>query len=306
MTNVAERTFSGAWGLRWPATIRGLGTLVFALAALACGPSPLTPAEFRGEIEKAVVTARPELSLEVQSELQLRVRDSAGKEKMTLFLDNAYKEYLQSPEGLQEVVNRYVASLRDVTELAAVDRTRIVPVIKDSAWIAESAAAMQERGAQRPAEFVTEPYNAELTILYAEDRPKSIRYLTPANLQELGIEAAELRPLAVANLRRLLPEIELHQSPTVTMITAGGSYEASLLLLDEVWSGKVVPVEGEAVVSIPTRDLLLLTGTKTPGGIARLQEIATKSASESSYRLTGTLFVRRDGMFVAFTEEGER
>ncbi len=262
-------------GARQEVAVRNLAALVLALAALACGPRPLAPAEFRGEIEKAIATGHPELTLEAQSELQLRVLDAAGKEKMTLFLDNAYKEYFQSPERFQEVVTRYVASLPEASELAAVDRAQIVPVIKDNAWITESIAAVKERGGEGPAGYVTEPYNAQLTILYAEDRPKQIRYLTPANLQELGLTAAELRPLAVENLRRLLPEIELHRSPTVTMITAGGSYEASLLLLDEVWSGKIVPVEGEPVVAIPTRDLLLLTGTKTPGGVARLREIAS-------------------------------
>lgn len=278
-----------------------LAGLLFA--ALACGPRALTPAEFRGEVERAIASGHAEFTLEARSELQVRVLDTAGKEKMTLFLDNAYKEYLQSPEHLQEVVARCVDSLLEASDLAAVDRAQIVPVIKDNAWIAESIAAVKERGGKGPAVYVTEPYNAQLAILYAEDRPKQIRYLTPANLEELGLTPAELRPLAVQNLRRLLPEIELHRSPTVTMITAGGSYEASLLLLDEVWSGKIVSVEGDPVVAIPTRDLLLLTGTKTPGGVARLREIATKSVAESSYRLTDTLFVRREGGFVEFIAE---
>lgn len=304
MTNSAGPSLSGMLGAR-QAAARQLAAMILALAALACGPRPLAPAEFRGEIEKALATGHPELTLEVQSELQLRVLDAAGKERMTLFLDNAYNEYLQSPERFQEVVTRYVDSLLEARELAAVDRAQIVPVIKDNAWIAESIASVEERGGKRPATYVTEPYNAQLTIVYAEDRPKQIRYLTPANLQELGLTAAELRLLAVENLRRLLPEIELHRSPTVTMITAGGSYEASLLLLDEVWSGKIVPVEGDPVVAIPTRDLLLLTGTKTPGGVARLREIASKSLADSSYRLTDTLFVRRDGRFVEFIARDE-
>lgn len=296
---------AGILGVRRAAAARKLTALVLSLAALACGPRPLAPAEFRGEIEKAIATGHPELSLEAQSDLQVQVLDAAGKEKMTLFLDNAYKEYLQSPESLQEVVTRYVASLLEASELGAVDRAQIVPVIKDTAWIAESIAAVKERGGEGPAGYVSEPYNAQLTILYAEDRPKQIRYLSPANLQELGLTAAELRPLAVENLRRLLPEIELHRSPTVTMITAGGSYEASLLLLDEVWSDEIVPVQGEPVIAIPTRDLLLLTGTQTPGGLARLREIASKSVANSSYRLTDALFVRRDGRFVEFTAGGE-
>ncbi len=305
MTNGEGTSVPGIPGARPPAKARRLAALVLCLAALACGPRPLAPVEFRGEVERAIAAAHPELSLEAPSDLQLRVLDAAGKTKMTLFLDNAYEEYLRSPEGLQEVVTRYVASLLEASELRAVERAQIVPVIKDNAWIAESIAAVKERGGEGPAAYVTESYNAQLTILYAEDRPNQIRYLIPQNLEELGLTAAELRPLAVENLRRLLPEIELHRSSSVTRITAGGSYEASLLLLDEVWNGKIVPVEGEPVVAIPTRDLLLLTGTETPGGLAQLREIASKSMAGSSYRLTDTLFVRRDGRFVELIAGGE-
>jgi uncharacterized protein YtpQ (UPF0354 family) len=86
------------------------------------------------------------------------------------------------------------------------------------------------------------------------------------------------------------------------MITADGSYESSLLLLDDLWSKGDVPakVDGDVVVAIPARDLLFFTGSSNPAGVARLRELAAKYVKQASYRLTAALFVYRDGRFTRF------
>jgi hypothetical protein len=60
--------------------------------------------------------------------------------------------------------------------------------------------------------------------------PKNISYLTPKELQELGLKREQLRELAVRNLKRLLPKIEFHGGNGVYMLTAGGDYEANCFL----------------------------------------------------------------------------
>lgn len=53
-------------------------------------------------------------------------------------------------------------------------------------------------------------------------------------------------------------------------------------------------------LAVPTRDLLLVTGSKNAAGIAKLEELARDAVRESSYSLTSTLFVYRDGKFEPF------
>jgi uncharacterized protein YtpQ (UPF0354 family) len=101
----------------------------------------------------------------------------------------------------------------------------------------------------------------------------------------------------VENLKRLLPKIEVHAGPLVSMVTAGGNYEASLLLFDELWSNGPIRVEGDFVVAVPARDVLLVTGSRNLAGIAKLRELAVKMVRESSYHLTDQLFVYRQGSF---------
>jgi len=111
------------------------------------------------------------------------------------------------------------------------------------------------------------------------------------------IEPGELRSLACENLKRLLPKIEYHGTNGLYMVTAGGNYEASLLLLDSIWHGGQMEVQGDIVVAIPTRDLLLVTGSKDARGIEKVKQMVKKATSRGAYRLIPQLFVYRNGKF---------
>ena len=124
--------------------------------------------------------------------------------------------------------------------------------------------------------------------------------MTPKDLTDLAIPKESLRPIACENLRRILPKIELAGTNGLYMMTAGGNYEASLILLDSIWTSRQFSVKGDYVVGIPTRDLLLITGADDPEGTARVRSIAHKATAEGSYRLTEDLFVYRNGRFTKY------
>ena len=75
------------------------------------------------------------------------------------------------------------------------------------------------------------------------------------------------------NLSRLLPKIEIRPgSDGVLLISAGGEFDASLLLADNLWSGGQVKVDGDIVVAVPAKDVLIATGSNNapgPGASAR-------------------------------------
>jgi uncharacterized protein YtpQ (UPF0354 family) len=109
-----------------------------------------------------------------------------------------------------------------------------------------------------------------------------------------------LRALAVENLKRVLPKIELRGDDEVMLMSAGGNYEASLLLIDDIWSSGQVKVNGDIVVAIPTRDVLLVTGSRNRAGLKRVRELAAKFVAQGPYELTDTLFRYHDGRFTKF------
>lgn len=280
---------------------RFAAVLLCALLAAPAAAQVISKRAFTREFAEVLRAEAPGMAVTIKQEMELAVKDPSGKE-LTAYLDNAYAQYTADPKARKEVIRRYVRSLLESAkgESAPVDRARIVPVVKDRSWLAEIHEAAKARSGKVPAENVFEDLNEDLVIVYAEDTPHNIRYLITDNLAELGLRKSELRALAVRNLRTLLPDVELRRGPLVSMITAGGDYEASLLLFEELWSGGKLGVDGEVVVAIPSRDLLLFTGSRNRAGIAKLREFASTAAKEASYSLTDRLFVYRDGKFKRF------
>jgi len=61
-------------------------------------------------------------------------------------------------------------------------------------------------------------------------------------------------------------------------------------------------VDGDYVVAIPARDMLLVTGSNNPLAVQKIRSLAQKIRAESSYDLTSDLFVYRSGKFIKFEE----
>ncbi|MGK0188077.1 MAG: hypothetical protein ACI9R3_003869 [Verrucomicrobiales bacterium] len=288
------------------------------------GSAVLTPQAFTGLFSACLQHSCPELVVQVTGNLELETGDG-GKNPRKAFLDNAYSVYLQNPSSRDDVIDGFVASHLDLIDSGVsddIDLQRIVPVVKDKAWVENLALSLvshsndeDKKGGEivdsTPADNEEEPetfpvpvhesLNSELDVVYAEDSPHNIRYLNDANLETLGIDQQELRKQAIENLTALLQgEVEVHGGEGVFLISAGGNYEASFLLFDEFWESDILEVEGDYVVAIPTRDLLLVTGSKNVDGIERVRNVAGDASSSGAYTLTPVLFVRKDGAFEVF------
>ncbi|MCB1230740.1 MAG: DUF1444 family protein [Verrucomicrobiae bacterium] len=264
----------------------------------------LSPESFRDLYCAYLAKQLPSAAVEVTGELELKVKIAEGGTH-GIYLDNAYQQYLADPKQRDEVLDLYIGSFIEVLNQkeTPIDPERIVPVIKDRGWLEEIEAAITQRDGNKEdlPDYVSERYNSELAIFYAEDSERNIRYLTEETFSELEIERDRLRDLAVQNLKRLIGgKVEVQGGGGVFMITAGGDYEASLLLIDSLWNSEAVPVDGDFVVAIPARDLLLVTGTGHAEAIERLREMASEGAEKFSYSLTPVLFVRRDAAFEVF------
>jgi uncharacterized protein YtpQ (UPF0354 family) len=265
----------------------------------------LTPAQFTNEFVEALRASSPELKVKVTNDLELELTTTGGK-KITSYLYNAYDNYKTDPRLKAGALNRFVSSLletvADSQSSQKLDPARIVPVIKDRPWLEETKKALMDRGAEKLPKNVYDDLNDHLIILYAEDSPKNVRYFGPEDLAEAQIDRKDLRSLACQNLKKLLPKIERHGGNGLYMIAAGGDYEASLLLLDKLWDEMKSEVKGDVVAAIPTRDLLIVTGSEDAEGIQRMKKIIEDATAKGSYRLTRKMFVYREGKFGEFLE----
>ncbi len=121
-----------------------------------------------------------------------------------------------------------------------------------------------------------------------------------ARLTGLELDRGTLRERAIENLMGLIDGYQIRGGDGLYMITAGGDYETSLLLVDQVWDSGTLEVEGDYVVAIPARDILIVTGSESGDALDRLRRMASDSAANFSYSLTPVLFIRKGGAFEVF------
>lgn len=252
----------------------------------------------------------PALKIDIVNATELDVTKTNGTHD-SLFLGNAYDLYSHDPKSKDKIIQEFVAAdlenLVDANFSKEVDRARIVPIVRDKPWLEqfEKDRDRAEHGKKDLPESVYEELNSDLIVIYAEDSPSSIRYLTETKLEEAHIDRKELRALACTNLVRLLPKVEKQGTNGLYILSVGGDYEASLLLLDSVWTDIQNDVRGNIVAAIPTRDVLLVTGSDDREGLEKMSQTVDKISAQSPYKLTTKLFMRRDGKFGEFTGDAK-
>lgn len=255
---------------------------------------------FTGQFIAALQAALPDAQIVRTADMEVKVEARDGNDRV-LFLHNAYNAYLQSPLEKSSIIETYVSAVLESQPDPddRVDPQRIVPVVKDRGWLLEMQQMYRARGTDSPPSAYEE-LNDELIVLYAEDTPATVRYLSRQQLDGAGVKPSVLRARAMDNLMALLPAIELYGTDGVYMLTAGGTYEASLLLAASIWDSGQVVVDGDYVVAIPARDVLLVTGSNDPDNIEKLRRMAASVTVDTPYRLTEVLFIYRNGTFVRY------
>lgn len=131
----------------------------------------------------------------------------------------------------------------------------------------------------------------------SSDTSRRIQYFVSSVFDKSGVDRKELRTRALQNLRRVLDGIEMRKVAGVNSLTTGTDFDASLLLVDEVWNKERLHVKGEIVVAIPARNLLLFADSGDAHAVDELARLARKVESEDTYSLTSQLFIRRAGAF---------
>ena len=149
----------------------------------------------------------------------------------------------------------------------------------------------------------TEPLVGELIVAYAFDFPALFQMASHASIKELGLEKDEIREVAVANLKKKLPEIGFRASGPIRQIVTGETLEACTLLATNFWNQIAQETDGYPVVAVPHRDVVMFTSSRSEEGLKALRKIAGEIYSEQeTHSLTDRLIAWRNGRWVEFSE----
>ena len=179
-------------------------------------------------------------------------------------LGNLWAECSRDPGTRVEVVERYLAAVLGEEGETPVQVRDVVALVKNEDYVRLLVDDVEE---------ITDHLVGDLWVVYGIDRPRSIESISVTRMAELGLEKVVMRRVAMANLRRMLPSLERHGEGDWFLLTTApemAAYVSSLMLLDVVWETVAGDVDGEIVVGVPTRDVLLVTGSRSREGLVAL------------------------------------
>ncbi len=173
------------------------------------------------------------------------------------------------------------------------DMPFIIPMLKQLASKDTAATLADLAPADSP---VLRPLAADVVVMYAVDRPNRLEYITNKTFDTLGMDLEALHRLAVQNLPRCLDRIQLHDcGDGVIGISAGGTFEATLLLLDDLWPRLAPHLPGQPLAAIPSRDLIFTIGSEQPRAFELIAERARTPLADRRYELSKSVFIRHGG-----------
>lgn len=134
---------------------------------------------------------------------------------------------------------------------------------------------------------------ADLVLWYAFEEDLCFKILAQRDLRRLALDKQLLHDIALKNLRRTIPPPDLQEISTgVFLVTCGGNFEATTLLLEEVWERASTMVQGDLVVAVPASDIVILTGTENREGLAFMRSKASDILETGRHVLTQSFLVR--------------
>jgi uncharacterized protein YtpQ (UPF0354 family) len=245
--------------------------------------------EYTKQYAEVLIKEFPNVSFSIIDERTIDARYSDNL--IRLSVDNAYIAYQSNPDSLPQIMANYITSLRSaINQVDEVTADKIVPVIKPLSYLNMTTHA----GGPKINPGIYETYNDEFMIMYALDLPVNVRGIGESDLTTLGITRESLLEISINNLMKIIPGIQVKGGNGLFMVMAGGTYESSLILHHDIIHKDNFKVNGELVVAIPNRDILLVTGSNDTENLAKAAAIANKMFAENNYPISSYLYKEVD------------
>jgi hypothetical protein len=215
-----------------------------------------------------------------------------GPKTTQWILHNAYRAYLEAPRSEQGgVLRRYASAFLVVMpETFEEARPHLVPQVRAE----RSFGLVDLRNAidgDRGSALVHTPVAEGIAAALALDGETTIQTLRQDVLEGWGTRFEEASAVALRALRERSQEAFRPMGRGVYLAPLDDSNSASRILLPELFYR--FPLRGNPVAMLPTRDVLLVTGSEDPEGLCAMVEAASKFQGQS-YPLSASAFVLAD------------
>ena len=221
---------------------------------------------------------------------------------MTFNLHNVFRDYQKAARGQQAgVLDKYILAFVAPADMS--DRetalANLMPVIRDGATFEFARLMGRLADGEKAYKLApSKPFFDRLLISLVVDSEHATTSVSQDKLDEWGLDFDAALKRAMDNLRdRTEPNFRV--SPHGVLLSAWNDvFDASRLLLTDMLYR--LPIQGDPVIAIPSRDHLLVTGGGNDKGIAELADIAVEVLETNTRPLGYRLFRLQDGQWSAF------
>jgi hypothetical protein len=174
---------------------------------------------------------------------------------------------------------------------AARFKPSLLLALKSSSYVAEFAAKARAQG-KPDAKLLHKTLAGDVIVVPVEDRPTISRFLAVGDGRRFGLSDKDVFDAALQNLIKRAAKVELRELGPVRVLSFEADYNASLLLVRDVWSS-VPDLPADLVVAVPARDIVAFGDGGDPDAMAGLRRIAAMPAD--GFPITKRLLRRVDG-----------
>lgn len=253
---------------------------------------PENPEEFAKRVSDMLRQLQPDFAIDLLDSRHLLVNGQR------LDLENLYRMANRDSGNGTEIVEHYLEQLfagEDI-QLGSMTldfaRTRIMPRI-------QPASIFEHLSREQVAHV---PFVNDTVKVFVTDLPNMTISITTEQLMRWKLSIEELEEIARENLDQYVPEFEI----TIVESKEGGraavfgqhdGYDASRLLLSDLYNKLASQLRGDFFVAVPARDLLVAFSERPDPFIKRIRERVTCDYKRLPYPITPVFFeVTRDGI----------
>ncbi len=141
------------------------------------------------------------------------------------------------------------------------------------------------------------PFAPGLLCAYLWDEGDRFSYVQNRHLLAARLDQGRMHASAIENLKRQVgTNLQLHVQGASWMLTCDGNFEASLLMVDELWEKLLRDQAGEEpVAAVPARDILCFCPSTLREGIGQLHGIVERVWEGGDHLVSRQLYTRRAG-----------
>lgn len=135
-----------------------------------------------------------------------------------------------------------------------------------------------------------------LLVFYVVDEGETLRYVQNRDLSAAGMDATALHGLAMENLAKMAAErMRIEPYGGIFALFLDGNFEASLLLLDDLWDGPLGEHAPNGVLAaVPARDVVAFADAASQSGADELKALIARVTRGGDHLICSGLYRRED------------